>query len=92
MKQKTLRPWLLLSPSITAILLMLVVPICFVVVYSFWLRSPVGQDIPAFQFGNQRIEWPCHQDQALRCHRTCGFPASGGPVNDPIWGTQNSMG
>jgi spermidine/putrescine transport system permease protein len=52
MKQKTLRPWLLLSPSLTAIFLMLVVPIAFVVVYSFWLRSPVGRDIPAFQFGN----------------------------------------
>lgn len=52
MKQKPLRPWLLLSPSLTAIFLMLVVPIAFVVVYSFWLRSPVGRDIPAFQFGN----------------------------------------
>lgn len=52
MKQKKLRPWLLLSPSLTAIFLMLVVPVCFVVVYSFWLRSPVGRDIPAFQFGN----------------------------------------
>jgi len=52
MKQKTLRPWLLLSPSLTAVLLILVVPVCFVVVYSFWLRSPIGQDIPAFQFGN----------------------------------------
>lgn len=52
MKQKPFRPWLLLSPSLTAIFLMLVVPIAFVVVYSFWLRSPVGRDIPAFQFGN----------------------------------------
>lgn len=52
MKQKPFRPWLLLSPSLTAIFLMLVVPIAFVVVYSFWLRSPVGRDIPAFQLGN----------------------------------------
>ena len=52
MRQKKLKPWLLLSPSLTAIFLMLVVPVCFVVVYSFWLRSPIGQDIPAFQFGN----------------------------------------
>jgi spermidine/putrescine transport system permease protein len=29
-----------------------VVPVCFVVVYSFWLRAPSGADIPAFQFGN----------------------------------------
>ncbi|THB75783.1 MAG: ABC transporter permease [Desulfobacteraceae bacterium] len=52
MKEKWWKPWLLLSPSLTAVFLLLVVPVCFVVVYSFWLRSPVGQDIPAFQFGN----------------------------------------
>ncbi|WP_321367663.1 ABC transporter permease [uncultured Desulfuromusa sp.] len=52
MKQKKFKPWLLLSPSLAAVFLMLVVPVCFVVVYSFWLRSPVGRDIPAFQFGN----------------------------------------
>ncbi len=52
MKEKWWKPWLLLSPSLSAVFLLLVVPVCFVVVYSFWLRSPVGQDIPAFQFGN----------------------------------------
>ena len=52
MKEKWWKPWLLLSPSLTAVFLLLVVPVCFVIVYSFWLRSPVGQDIPAFQFGN----------------------------------------
>lgn len=52
MKEKSLRPWLLLSPSLTAVFLLLVVPVCFVVVYSFWLRAPSGADIPAFQFGN----------------------------------------
>ena len=52
MKKKPWQPWLLLSPSLTAILLLLVVPVCFVVVYSFWLRAPSGQDIPAFQMGN----------------------------------------
>lgn len=52
MKEKPWRPWLLLSPSLTAVVLLLVVPVCFVVVYSFWLRAPTGQDIPAFQFGN----------------------------------------
>jgi spermidine/putrescine transport system permease protein len=30
----------------------LVIPVCFVIVYSFWLRAPSGADIPAFQFGN----------------------------------------
>jgi len=52
MKDKSLRPWLLLSPSLTAVFLLLVIPVCFVVVYSFWLRAPSGADIPAFQFGN----------------------------------------
>jgi spermidine/putrescine transport system permease protein len=52
MKHKSFRPWLLLSPSLTAIFLLLVIPVCFVIVYSFWLRAPSGADIPAFQFGN----------------------------------------
>jgi len=52
MKERPLKPWLLLSPSLTAVFLLLVVPVCFVIVYSFWLRAPSGQDIPAFQFGN----------------------------------------
>ena len=52
MKEKQWKPWLLLSPSLTAVFLLLVVPVCFVVVYSFWLRAPSGQDIPAFQMGN----------------------------------------
>jgi spermidine/putrescine transport system permease protein len=52
MKEKSFRPWLLLSPSLTAVFLLLVIPVCFVVVYSFWLRAPSGADIPAFQFGN----------------------------------------
>jgi len=52
MKEKKWKPWLLLSPSLTAVFLLLVVPVCFVIVYSFWLRAPSGQDIPAFQLGN----------------------------------------
>ena len=52
MKDKSWKPWALLSPSLTAVFFLLVVPICFVIVYSFWLRGPSGQDIPAFQFGN----------------------------------------
>ncbi len=52
MKKKSWEPWLLLTPSLTAVFLLLVIPVCFVIVYSFWLRAPSGQDIPAFQFGN----------------------------------------
>ena len=52
MQEKSWKPWALLAPSLTAVFLLLVVPVCFVVVYSFWLRAPSGSDIPAFQFGN----------------------------------------
>lgn len=52
MNNKSWKPWLLLSPSLTAVFFLLVVPVCFVVFYSFLLRAPTGQDIPAFQLGN----------------------------------------
>jgi spermidine/putrescine transport system permease protein len=52
MEAKSWKPWALMAPSLTAVFLLLVVPVCFVVVYSFWLRAPTGADIPAFQFGN----------------------------------------
>jgi spermidine/putrescine transport system permease protein len=52
MRRDGWRPWALLSPALTAVFFFLVVPTCFVIVYSFWLRAPTGQDIPAFQFGN----------------------------------------
>ena len=52
MEQKSWKPWALMAPSLTAVFFLLVIPVCFVVVYSFWLRAPTGQDIPAFQFGN----------------------------------------
>ena len=52
MKNKAWRPWALLSPALTSVFLLLVIPVLFVIVYSFWLRAPSGADIPAFQFGN----------------------------------------
>ena len=52
MQKDALKPWAMLAPSLTAVSLLLVVPVCFVVVYSFWLRAPTGADIPAFQWGN----------------------------------------
>lgn len=52
MVSKRWHPWALLAPALSAVFLLLVVPVCFVVVYSFWLRSPTGADIPAFQWGN----------------------------------------
>ena len=52
MKSDKWKPWALLAPSMSAVLFLLVIPVCFVVVYSFWLRAPSGADIPAFQLGN----------------------------------------
>jgi spermidine/putrescine transport system permease protein len=52
MQPKSWKPWALLSPALSAVFLLLVIPVCFIVVYSFWLRSPTGADIAAFQFGN----------------------------------------
>ena len=43
---------MLLTPAISSVFFLLVIPVCFIVVYSFWLRSPTGADIAAFQLGN----------------------------------------
>ncbi len=46
------QPWILLSPALGAIALLLLVPLLFIVVYSFWLRSAVGPDIVGFHLDN----------------------------------------
>ncbi len=46
------QPWILLSPALTAVALLLFVPLLFIVVYSFWLSSATGADIAAFSFEN----------------------------------------
>ncbi len=45
-------PWVLLSPALTAIALLLIVPLAFVLVYSFWLRSASGADQAGFHLDN----------------------------------------
>ena len=52
MESKPYKPLALLAPALSAVFFLLVIPVCFIVVYSFWLRAPSGADIPAFQFGN----------------------------------------
>lgn len=50
------QPWILLSPALTAVMLLLFVPLMFIVVYSFWLRSAVGADTMGFHLDNwQRV-------------------------------------
>ena len=46
------QPWILLAPALTAIGLLLIVPLMFIVVYSFWLRSAAGADTPGFFLDN----------------------------------------
>ncbi|MFK7859243.1 MAG: ABC transporter permease [Granulosicoccus sp.] len=46
------RPWVLLSPSLLAITLLVVVPMAFMLVYSFYENIDLAVDKVAFQFGN----------------------------------------
>jgi spermidine/putrescine transport system permease protein len=46
------RPWLLLSPALAAVALLLVIPVCFILVYSFWLRTAAGSEQPGFYLDN----------------------------------------
>jgi len=48
------RPWALLSPALASVGFLLVVPACFIVVYSFWLRTATGADVPELHLGNWR--------------------------------------
>jgi spermidine/putrescine transport system permease protein len=46
------RPWLLLSPALLTITLLLVIPVVFILVYSFWLRTATGADQVGFYLSN----------------------------------------
>ena len=46
------QPWILLSPALVAVTLLLLVPLMFIVVYSFWLRSAMGADTVGFYLDN----------------------------------------
>jgi len=46
------QPWILLSPALTAVGLLLFVPLLFIVVYSFWLRTASGADVAGFHLDN----------------------------------------
>jgi len=48
------QPWILLSPALTAILLLLVIPLVFILVYSFWLRTAAGSEQVGFYLDNWR--------------------------------------
>ncbi len=46
------RPWILLSPALVIITALVVIPMAFILVYSFYENIDLAQDVPAFQFGN----------------------------------------
>lgn len=46
------QPWILLAPAISAVTLLLLVPLLFIVVYSFWLRTATGADQIGFYLDN----------------------------------------
>jgi len=46
------RPWLLLSPALVFITALVVIPMAFILVYSFYENVDLAVDLPAFQFGN----------------------------------------
>jgi len=46
------QPWILLSPALGAVTLLLFVPLLFIVVYSFWLRTATGADVAGFHLDN----------------------------------------
>ena len=62
------RPWLLLSPALTTITLLLVIPTCFIVVYSFWLRTAVGSEQVGFYLDNWKevLSDPFYRDILLQ--------------------------
>lgn len=46
------RPWLLLSPALMSVTLLLVIPTMFILVYSFWLRTATGAEQVGFYLDN----------------------------------------
>ncbi|MEO3427340.1 ABC transporter permease [Pelagibius sp. CAU 1746] len=46
------RPWLLMSPALSAVTLLLAIPVCFILVYSFWLRTAAGGEQTGFYLDN----------------------------------------
>ncbi len=46
------RPWILLSPALLFITALVVIPMAFILVYSFYENVDLAVDVPAFQFGN----------------------------------------
>lgn len=66
-----MRPWLLLTPALTTVALLLVIPVGFIVVYSFWLRTSTGTDSVGFYLDNwtEVLTDPFYRDILLKTLR-----------------------
>ncbi len=73
--ERDYRPWILLSPSLTAILLLLAIPTCFILVYSFWLRTAVGDEQVGFYLNNWSLVLsdPFYRDILLQTVKIAGI-------------------
>ena len=61
------RPWILLSPALATVAFLLVVPVLFIIVYSFWLRTATGAELPGFHLDNWQLVFgdPFYRDILL---------------------------
>lgn len=60
------RPWLLLSPALVVITALVVIPMAFILVYSFYENIDLAVDRRAFQFGNwQELFTDSYYHQAI---------------------------
>lgn len=69
------QPWILLSPALTAVTLLLFVPLAFIVVYSFWLRTATGADQVGFFLDNwkEALGDPFYRDILFSTLRIAGI-------------------
>ena len=63
-KREARQPWILLFPALSAVTLLLFVPLLFILVYSFWLRTATGADVAGFHLDNwqEALSDPFYRD------------------------------
>lgn len=69
--ERSVQPWLLLSPALAAVGVLLVVPVAFIIVYSFWLRTAIGTEQVGFHLDNwiEVLTDPFYRDILLQTLR-----------------------
>ncbi len=69
------QPWILLAPSLTVITFLLFVPLAFIVLYSFWLRTASGADVAGFHLDNwaEALTDPFYRDILLNTLKIAGL-------------------